>query len=391
METKLWNRNFILACIGNFLMFFSFYLLVPILPIYLDEVFSASKSAIGAILSLYALTALLIRPFSGFIVDSFSRKTVLMVCYFGFFTFFAGYIAAGTLLLFTIVRSLHGFTFGAVSVASTTMAIDVMPAQKRGSGIAYYGVANNLAMCIGPMSTMYLHQHNTSYDMIFLIALLACGLGFVAVSFIKAPQKEPQKNKLPLSLDRFWLKKAWLESFNLIFISFSYGLLTTYLAIYGKEELGIESGSGTFFLLFAVGIIISRLAASHWINRGYVAVNITIGTIILTIGYSIFTICTSPAGYYSSALIIGLGQGMFLPACQTIFINLAPNSQRGTANSTYLTSWDIGAGIGITAGGTIVDYFGYTAAFGSAAISVVIGLLLFTLFTARHFRKHRLR
>ncbi|MBO7165133.1 MAG: MFS transporter, partial [Muribaculaceae bacterium] len=326
METKLWNRNFILACIGNFLMFFSFYLLVPILPIYLDEVFSASKSAIGAILSLYALTALLIRPFSGFIVDSFSRKTVLVICYFGFFAFFAGYIAAGTLLLFTIVRSLHGFTFGAVSVASTTMAIDVMPAAKRGSGIAYYGVANNLAMCIGPMSTMYLHQHNTSYDMIFLIALLACGLGFVAVSFINAPQKEQQKNKLPLSLDRFWLKKAWLESFNLIFISFSYGLLTTYLAIYGKEELGIESGSGTFFLLFAVGIIISRLAASHWINRGYVAMNITVGTIILTIGYSIFTICTSPAGYYSSALIIGLGQGMFLPACQTIFINLAPNS-----------------------------------------------------------------
>ena len=240
METKLWNRNFILACIGNFLMFFSFYLLVPILPIYLDEVFSASKSAIGAILSLYALTALLIRPFSGFIVDSFSRKTVLVICYFGFFAFFAGYIAAGTLLLFTIVRSLHGFTFGAVSVASTTMAIDVMPAAKRGSGIAYYGVANNLAMCIGPMSTMYLHQHNTSYDMIFLIALLACGLGFVAVSFINAPQKEQQKNKLPLSLDRFWLKKAWLESFNLIFISFSYGLLTTYLAIYGKEELGID-------------------------------------------------------------------------------------------------------------------------------------------------------
>ena len=95
-------------------MFFSFYLLVPILPIYLDETFDASKSAIGAILSLYALTALMIRPFSGYIVDSFPRKTVLMVCYFAFFIFFAGYIAAGTLLLFTIVRSLHGFSFGSV-------------------------------------------------------------------------------------------------------------------------------------------------------------------------------------------------------------------------------------------------------------------------------------
>lgn len=391
MESKLWNRNFILSCIGNFLMFFSFYLLVPILPIYLDETFSASKSAIGAILSFYALTALLIRPFSGYIVDSFSRKMVLMVCYFGFFIFFAGYIAAGTLLLFTIIRGLHGFTFGAVSVSNNTMAIDVMPPAKRGSGIAYYGVANNLAMCVGPMSTMYMHQYNVSYDLIFLLALTACGLGFVAICFIKAPAKELQRDKQPLSLDRFWLKSAWRESINVTFVSFSYGLLTTFLAIYGKEELGIESGSGTFFLLFAVGIIVSRLFASHWINKGFVTINITIGTSILFVGYFIFTLFTSEAGYYSSAVIIGFGQGMFLPACQTIFINLAPNSRRGTANSTYLTSWDIGAGIGITAGGAIVDHFGYTAAFASTAVSVAIGLILFQLVTARHFNKCRLR
>ena len=391
METKLWNKNFILACIGNFLMFFSFYLLVPILPIYLDETFDASKSAIGAILSLYALTALMIRPFSGYIVDSFPRKTVLMVCYFAFFIFFAGYIAAGTLLLFTIVRSLHGFSFGSVSVASTTIAIDVMPAEKRGSGIAYYGVANNLAMCIGPMLTMYMHQYHIAYNIIFLLALIACGLGFATICLIKAPQRETLPDRQALSLDRFWLKSAWRESFNLIFISFSYGLLTTFLAIYGKEELGIEGGSGTFFLLFAIGIIISRLFASHWINRGYITGNITVGTSILLVGYLIFTFITSPAGYYSSAVIIGLGQGMFLPACQTIFINLAPNSQRGTANSTYLTSWDIGAGLGITLGGVIVDHFGYTAAFGSAAISVTIGLLLFQLITARHFHRARLR
>lgn len=391
METKLWNRNFILACIGNFLMFFSFYLLVPILPIYLDETFAASKSSIGAILSLYALTALLIRPFSGYIVDSFSRKTVLLVCYFAFFVFFAGYIAAGTLLLFTIVRSMHGLSFGAVSVASTTMAIDVMPSEKRGSGIAYYGVANNLAMCIGPMLTMYMHQYHVAYDVIFTLALISCGIGFVAISCIKAPQRAPLSGRQALSLDRFWLKSAWRESFNLIFISFSYGLLTTFLAIYGKEELGIEGGSGTFFLLFALGIIASRLFASHWINRGYITINITIGTSILFVGYLIFTLVTSPLGYYSSAVIIGLGQGMFLPACQTMFINLAPNNQRGTANSTYLTSWDIGAGIGITVGGAIVDHSGYTAAFGSTALSVAVGLLLFQFFTARHFHRTRLR
>ena len=390
-QMKLWNRNFILACLGNFLLFFAFYLLVPILPIYLTETFSASKSSIGSILALYSLTALMIRPFSGYIVDSFSRKKVLLLCFFLFFALFGGYLLAGTLLMFTIVRAFNGFSFGAVSVSMTTVAIDVMPSQRRGSGIAYYGVANNLSMCIGPMTAMYMHQCGASYEWIFFLALFAAGLGFAVISFIDVPIKELIRNKESLSLDRFWLAGAWRESINLTFISFSYGLLTTFLAIYGKEKLGIEGGSGTFFLLFAIGIIISRLAASHWINRGFVTINITVGTAILIVGYLMFALWIDLPGYYLSAIIIGLGQGMFLPACQTIFINLAPNNKRGTANSTYLTSWDVGAGIGIMVGGFIVDHLGYSAAFLSAAISVAIGLLLFQLFTAPHFLRNRLR
>lgn len=391
METKLWNRNFILSCLANFLMFYSFYLLVPILPIYLDEVFGASKSAIGSILALYSLSALMIRPFSGFLVDSFPRKAVLMICFFAFFAFFAGYILAGTLLIFAIVRGMHGFAFGAVSVAASTVAIDVMPSKRRGSGIAYYGVANNLAMCTGPMSAMYMYQSGISFNTNFTLALISAAIGLILVSCISTPKRDLIKNKQPISLDRFWLKAAWRQSINLTFISFAYGLLTTFLAIYGKEELGIEGGTGTFFLLFAIGIIASRLMASHWINKGFVTINITIGIAVLVLGYSMFTIWVAHAGYYISAVIIGLGQGMFLPACQTIFINLAPNCSRGTANSTYLTSWDIGAGIGIVVGGALVDNFGYTIAFSSTAISATIGLLLFQTISAPHFLRNRLR
>ena len=63
---------------------FSFMVLTPLLPLYLSEEFGANKDQIGMVLSGYALTALLIRPFSGFIVDSFPRKAVLLLCYFIF-------------------------------------------------------------------------------------------------------------------------------------------------------------------------------------------------------------------------------------------------------------------------------------------------------------------
>ena len=104
----LWNANFIKVNVANFLLFFAFYLLMPLLPLYLSETFHTTKDVIGAVLSGYVISALLARPFSGYIVDSFPRKQVLLTCFFLFFIFFAGYLIAGSLLLFTIIRTLFG-------------------------------------------------------------------------------------------------------------------------------------------------------------------------------------------------------------------------------------------------------------------------------------------
>lgn len=352
---------------------------------------SASKSQIGVVLSLYAIACLLVRPFSGYIVDSNPRKIVLVVSFAGFALVFGGYLVAGTILTFAIVRALHGITYGAVSVSNSTVAIDVMPPEKRGSGIAYYGVANNLAMCIGPSVSMYMYQSEINFNYIFIIASATATAAFICACAVIAPTKDRIYRRQKLSFDRFWLSKAWRQSINLTFVAFAYGLLTTFLAIYGKEAIGLADGSGTFFLLLAIGIIASRIIASRNINHGRVTVNIIRGTIILTVGYGVFALWTAPVGYYLSALIIGFGQGMFAPAYQTVFINLAPNSLRGTANSTYLTSWDVGAAGGIFAGGFIVDHLGYLSAFLSCAFMTMIALFMFSIISGPHFNSEKLR
>lgn len=80
---------------------------------------------------------------------------------------------------------------------------------------------------------------------------------------------------------------------------------------------------------------------------------------LIIVGYSLFVLIQDPVAYYISAVIIGGGYGCMCPAYQTIFINLAPNSRRGTANSTYLTSWDLGLGVGVFIGGEIAERFNY--------------------------------
>ena len=390
-QERLWNANYLRTWVANFMIFFSFMLLTPLMPSYLSEVFGADKQTIGIVLSGYTLTALMIRSLSGFLVDSFPRRIVLMTSYFLFALCFGGYLMAGSLLLFAIVRTLHGAPFGATTVANSTVAIDVLPSARRAEGIGYYGLSNNIATAISPTVALLLFDRFQSYDMLFWVALLTSLLGLWSTSQVKMRERDIQRDHRPLSLDRFILIKGWREGIAMICYAFSYGVLATYIAIYGKEELGITGGTGLFFMLLAIGLILSRLVGSRTLRQGKVTQNATVGTAISLFGYLLFAAVHNPWGYYGAALIIGLGNGHMFPAFQTMFINLAENSQRGTANSTLLVSWDIGIGLGTLIGGIVAEHVGYSAAFWTAWGVNVAGVAIYNLFVRRHFLKNKLR
>ena len=391
MREKLWNSNYIKVWLANFMIFFSFMLVTPLLPIYLSETFAADKHVIGVVLSGYTLTALLVRPFSGFIVDSYPRKQVLLICFFLMFIFFAGYLVAGSLLLFAIVRTLHGAPFGATTVANSTVAIDVLPSSRRAEGIGYYGLSNNIATAISPSVAIYLYQLTHNFDLIFTLSMIVAGIGLVINSTVKLEKRELIKDKKVISLDRFFLMKAWSQSLTMVCFAFSYGILSTYIAIYGKEQLGITSGTGLFFLLMSLGLICSRLIGNKSLSKGKIVENASLGIVVSLVGYFIFAAVNNSFGYYSAAIIIGLGNGHMFPAFQTMFINLASHTQRGTANSSLLISWDVGVGLGILIGGIVVEYFGYGASFWVSAIINLLGVVGFLFFARKLFLRDKLR
>ena len=393
---RLWNRNYCKVMAANFSLFFAFYVLTPLLPLYLSEHFGATKDMIGLVLSGYTITALVIRPFSGYMVDSFPRKIVLMVSFGAFAIFFAGYLAASTLLLFTIVRTLHGGPFGTLTTANATVAIDVLPSSRRTEGIGYYGLSNNLAMALAPTIGIYVYQLTHSFEFLFWIALIVACAGWLVDATVTLPSKEIVRNKSKLSLDRFFLVRGWLLGLNMVAFGLSFGVLSNYLAIYGKEVMGITGGTGTYFLLCSIGLIASRLQGSKALRQGRVTYNAGSGMVISLIGYTIFIAFSTLGdslmyiGYYGSALLIGLGNGHMWPAFQNMTINVAHNNQRGTANSTILISWDIGMGLGILLGGVIAEFLGYGSAFWTVVIVNAAGVLTFFLATKAFFLKRNL-
>ena len=392
---------------ANFALFFAFYLLTPLLPLYLYETFGATKDVIGLVLSGYTIVALLFRPFSGFFVDSFPRKMVLLISYSAFAIFFAGYLAASSLLLFTIVRTLHGGPFGAVTVANSTVAIDVLPSSRRNEGIGYYGLSNNLAMAISPTFALFVYSETHNFQLLFWLAFAVALFGLIVDSTVtlnKDPSsKFKDQSSKALRLDRFFLKSGWLIGVNMVFFGFCFGVLSNYLAIYGKQVLGMTGGTGAWFMLCSIGLILSRLQGGKALREGKLTQNAAEGMVISLVGYTLFILMPTLSqlsiinyqlsialGYYGSALLIGLGNGHMWPAFQNMMVSMAHHNERGTANSTILVSWDIGMGMGILLGGIVAEHLGYAAAFWCVAAVNGCGVALFFSRTRRFFLRRRL-
>ena len=288
-----------------------------------------------------------------------------------------------------VVRTLHGGPFGALTVANSTVAIDVLPSSRRTEGIGYYGLSNNLAMAIAPTIGIFLYKLTNSFEALFWLALIVACLGWLVDATVHLEDRSVVC-KSKLSWDRFFLVKGWLLGLNMVAFGFSFGVLSNYLAIYGKQVLGITGGTGTYFMLCSIGLILSRLQGGRALRKGRLTHNAGTGMVISLIGYTLFIAAPGWVGYYGSALLIGLGNGHMWPAFQNMTINVAHNNQRGTANSTILISWDIGMGLGILVGGVVSELLGYAAAFWTVVLVNGAGVLCFFLATKAFFLRRNL-
>ena len=158
--------------------------------------------------------------------------------------------------------------------------------------------------------------------------------------------------------------------------------------------------SGLFFTFMAVGMAVSRMFSGRQVDKGRITQVIMLGLYLVSACFFLLAGCDelmkmSPelteVLFFMIALLLGVGFGTMFPAFNTLFVNLAPNSQRGTATSTYLTSWDVGIGAGMLLGGYISQISTFNKAYFFGACLTVISALYFNLKVAPHFHKNKLR
>lgn len=386
-KAKLWTLSYLNVCIANFLMACSFNLLMPSIPLYITEYLGVPQTKTGIVLASYAIAILMIRPFSGYLVDLYSRKKILLISFICYVAIFFGYFYAVTIFVFVIVRFFHGITWGLSTVSSSTLAIDLVPSERRAEGIGYFGTFMNVAMAIGPFIAIHIYQ-NYSFQILLYCAIFMGILGIVAASFIKAPER-PKLEREKVSFDRFFLLPAWPIFLNQLLPSFAWGTIGPFVAQYGKQ-INIPN-AGIFFLFWAGGIIVSRIFSGRMVDKGYIHLVNTSAMAIVATAFLGFALIHNIVAFCVSGLFIGIGFGMMFPALQTLYINMAENNQRGTANSTYLVGFDLGLALGMLVGGYISGIYSFEILFIVASGLCFFSILVYQTISKRLFDRKRIR
>ena len=385
MKTRLWNRNFTLLALSNFLMCSAYYSLISTLPIFISTNLKASHGMVGVILASYAIAAILVRPFCGFGLDFFGRKTIFIASLLVYGLIFNVYIFVATAWFMVFVRFTHGLTWGLTTTSNSTIAGDLIPVEKRATGFGYFGVTTTAGMAIGPVIGAFIMQRG-GYDAMFIAGFAISVVSMILATMIRYPAYKPLPD-MQFNWDSLIEKKVLVPSLNLMITSLAYGGLLSFIALYGKEN-GIRNPSG-FFLIYALGIITARFSSGRAVDQKGPRKIIIICLTMLIFGFPLLALLKTPFGFYFSAIILGFGNGVVWPTFQTMINTIVPNHRRGAANSTAFMAMDLGMGLGMIITGSLAQRYSISTAFLCCSVYCAFGLFLFLRYTITQYQRFK--
>ena len=385
---KLWTRDFIRMYLSNLLLFASLYMLLPILPMYIVDKFGTSLSVAGLILSLFAVSLVLVGPFYSYLIDAYKRKNVCMLSFLLVIAILCGYTLVGSLLWMVVLRMVQGGLFGITTSMSSTLAIDITTSMRRSEGNTCFGWAARLGMVVGPMIGLLLFRYEGIQTVLYASIVLGV-IGLLFVSLIHVTFRAPIGASL-CSMDRFFLPRGWLPALNLVLISFIFGMLLTTINMY-TQSVHMQDLTDLFFCLLAGGFIFAMAANKLMFENADVRAKIVSGLILM--GASLLLLITHNVqlSIVSAAVLMGAGLGLTASDFLLIFVKLSEHCQRGTANTTYLLAWEIGVALGIAIGCYLIDIASYISVFQVSLVAVILALGFYLGLTNPYFMKHKVR
>ena len=370
-STKLWTKDFIIISLINFFTHVVFYSLIVITAIYVVKEFNASQSMAGLATGIFVLASLVARIFAGKYLDRIGAKRMLIGALILFVIAMISHLFANTLILFLVIRFIHGAMHGFITTTAGAISAELIPDERRGEGTGYYTTFMNVSMAIGPFLAMFLYA-NFSFTAIFIIGIIFAVLDLIITFFLKVPKsKGIVRTKQGFHFKDFIEPKALPISFVLFILSIPYSSLLAFLAQYAIE-IDLVGASTYFFVVFAVALIVTRPFTGVWFDRfGANRVNFPL-LLLLAIGFFILSTSKSDFTFLLSAVFIGIGFGTILSNFLAIAIQASPSHRKGLSTSTFFMSLDFSNGIGPYINGILVTYLSFRQLYFTVGIWMIV-------------------
>lgn len=364
----LWFRDFILIIILNFLVYLSFQMLHPTLPVY-ARLLGGNDAEAGMLVGVLTLAAVLIRPFIGLLLDCWGRKWIFLAGLISLIAIVIGYIWAPSIGALLAIRFSHGLSWGIAGTASSTVASDLIPKSRFGEGMGYFNLTTTLTMALAPALGIYLIQHY-SFPIMFMVSVSLTAIATMISIFIKYRAIISPKQKLSLLEGT-----ALIPSLTIFFISMTYGPILTFITMYAFEES--ITNIGPFFTVFASVMFITRPLVGRCSDKYGLPTLIIPGTFLIGAAMFMLYSAHSLLGFLGAGVCYGLGYGAVFPSLQAMAVIAAPPERRGVANGNFLTGLDLGVGISAVIYGAIAQRVGYRSMYLWTLVPLLLAAFAF--------------
>ncbi|WP_239984518.1 MFS transporter [Lentibacillus sediminis] len=380
---RIWTRDFVFICLANFFVFLGFQMTLPTIPLFVKEL-GGGDQLVGVVVGIFTFSALLLRPYAGHALESKGRQFVYMIGLVVFVISIGSYAFIGSIAMLFLLRLVQGAGWGFSTTAGGTIATDVIPPNRRGEGMGYFGLSGNIALAFGPSLGLTL-VGIISFSQLFLIC---AAFGLIALFFssrIHYKKVEDSEHKTTTVKFDIFEKTAIQPSLLLFFITTTFGGIATFLPLHAISQN--VPGIQWYFLVYAIFLMISRtFAGKIYDKRGHLYVFppgavMIIAAMFLLAWLPSLTVMLIAAGLY------GLGFGSVQPALQAWAVDKAAANRKGMANATFFSFFDLGIGLGAITFGLLAASLGYGSIYVTSAGFVSLSLCLYVYLYFRGRRR----
>ncbi|MGO1550556.1 MAG: MFS transporter [Micrococcaceae bacterium] len=377
---RLVTTEFTLSWLVNFAQFLIFYLLITTMALYAVERFAASDAESGLAASSFVIGATVARFFTGYVVDRFGRRRLMLISLIGVVVACAGYLLDTSLLVLVLVRVLHGISYAVANTAMMTIAQSAIPAERRAEGTGYLALGTTLATAVGPAVGLFV-VGQYGYTVLFAASLATAVLGLVLGLVVHQHPTEKaaaaalkQRVHPRFSLRSILAPRVVPVGLFMLLIGVAYSGVLTFL-MSSSSERGLSSGASFFFLAYAATMLVMRFVLGRIQDNHGDAVVIYLGVVSFAVALGLLAVASEDWHVVLAGGLAGLGYGTLMPACQAISVRLVSPLQLGTGLSTMFLLMDIGLGLGPIVLGSLLSLTGFSMMYALlGGIVVVAGI-----------------